>query len=269
MNPKLKKYLRSDNALEAHKDKILGKDRKTTLIYQGTEVRPAAPSVQSGKWTRIDDSEREDVGRHDSESESEGEDTDLQGITNLVRIDEDGDLIMSAPEPQPSSHLCLGAKPGSIEITSESLRQEIRNSKDAAPIKRNQAGQIVLPGQDVKTVNQERLKLWASGVKQISNHKEREEREESEKTKPFIRREIEPEVDEELQARKRFGDPLEQFERPKKTKRSESSSYTYENRFGIAPGRSWDGVDRSNGFEARWMERNDLLNRKGLTNALD
>jgi pre-mRNA-splicing factor CWC26 len=81
-------------------------------------------------------------------------------------------------------------------------------------------------------------------------------------------------MNEELKERDRWNDPAAKF--LSTTKKSGSSSRvtggkpTYQgafqpNRYGIRPGHRWDGVDRSNGFEAKWFAaRNKVKDRENL-----
>ncbi|QSL64628.1 hypothetical protein MERGE_001929 [Pneumocystis wakefieldiae] len=63
-----------------------------------------------------------------------------------------------------------------------------------------------------------------------------------------------PELNRMLKEKERWDDPANAF----LTKKQQSTRPTYQgfysaNRFGIAPGYRWDGVDRSNGFEKAWF----------------
>jgi pre-mRNA-splicing factor CWC26 len=57
-------------------------------------------------------------------------------------------------------------------------------------------------------------------------------------------------VDEELKERDRFGDPMAKLAGRKKPKMRTFKGAYPANRFNIAPGWRWDGIDRSNGFES-------------------
>jgi len=117
---------------------------------------------------------------------------------------------------------------------------------------------------------------WGKGLAQKREAEARLKELEAEKSKPFARTRDDPELDSMLKNRIRWGDPmahlvkrkdpeflLEDFGDDEKMKESgfivpqNIPSHNWlkrgvdppPNRYGIKPGRHWDGVDRSNGFE--------------------
>ncbi|KTW30294.1 hypothetical protein T552_00769 [Pneumocystis carinii B80] len=74
------------------------------------------------------------------------------------------------------------------------------------------------------------------------------------KHEPFSRSIDDPEFNRMLKEKECWDDPAKAF----LSKKQQSTRPTYKgfysaNRFGIAPGYRWDGVDRSNGFEKAWF----------------
>lgn len=72
----------------------------------------------------------------------------------------------------------------------------------------------------------------------------------------------EAETDSELRNREMAGDPMAEYMRQKKKSKQGSTNdkpvYSGQyppNRFNIRPGYRWDGVNRSNGFEKRLLEK--------------
>lgn len=116
-----------------------------------------------------------------------------------------------------------------------------------------------------------RYKQWSQGLKQREDRMDRLHEDVKEMEKPLARYEDDEDRDKLLKAKELKEDPMLQFMRRKKEEQKvqESSSRgdavfsrpVYRgppppaNRFGILPGYRWDGVDRSNGFEKRLMDR--------------
>ena len=79
-------------------------------------------------------------------------------------------------------------------------------------------------------------------------------------------------LNEELKEVERWNDPMAKMvsTSKSKSKKGKKGGKTYQgafepNRYGIRPGRRWDGVDRSNGFEKKWFAaRNNQKNREEL-----
>ncbi|PKS05861.1 hypothetical protein jhhlp_007690 [Lomentospora prolificans] len=90
---------------------------------------------------------------------------------------------------------------------------------------------------------------------------------------PLARTADDTEMNRELRERERWNDPMMRFlgntqrqASVKKTNRPTYDGPSLPNRYGIRPGYRWDGVDRSNGFEA---ERFKSLNKRNMNKELE
>ncbi|CAH9066308.1 unnamed protein product [Cuscuta europaea] len=125
---------------------------------------------------------------------------------------------------------------------------------------------------------------WGKGLAQKREMEARLQELESEKEKPFARSRDDPELDNMLKERLRWGDPMAHLVKKKQADqalllpdlgsddRMKESGFVIPqevpphswirrgleaapNRYGIKPGRHWDGVDRSNGYEKQLFKR--------------
>ncbi|KAG5614299.1 hypothetical protein H5410_014123 [Solanum commersonii] len=139
---------------------------------------------------------------------------------------------------------------------------------------------LVLLGLSNTEVNEIKLE-WGKGLAQKREMEVRLQELESEKDKPFARSRDDPELDTMLKERVRWGDPMAHLVKKKldpilpdfganeKMKDSgfiipqDIPSHSWikrgldaaPNRYGIRPGRHWDGVDRSTGYEKELFKR--------------
>ncbi len=112
---------------------------------------------------------------------------------------------------------------------------------------------------------------WNKGVKQTEQIQERIEEAMQEMDKPLARAADDVDLESHLKKVEREEDPMIEYFRKKRTKKAGKKKLpTYQgpmpapNRFKIAPGYRWDGVDRSTGFEKRYFAR---INTRKVTEA--
>lgn len=226
----LSKYLQpaSHKSLSQVKAKVLG--TSDPEIENNKSLSSHAPL---SAWTSSAPSPPRQ--RHDSDdSESE----EKEGVA----LDEDGDLELP-------------------------VREE-GTEKKPATVFRDNTGKVIDVGayktkeEKRRAENEEMLAQWGSGLVQKAEKRTLADRLAEEFGKPFSRYEIDQDADEELRKKDRFGDPFAIFGGKKKAKTDESDECVFQgtNRFGIQPGKRWDGVDRSNGFEVKYM--NALAKKK-------
>ncbi|KAI9272031.1 Pre-mRNA-splicing factor of RES complex-domain-containing protein [Sporodiniella umbellata] len=126
-----------------------------------------------------------------------------------------------------------------------------------------------------KVEKEARRMEWGKGLVQRKAAEEEKRRLEEEKDKPMARYVDDVELNNELKETERWNDPAAGFLTKKKSKVKGKSMVrpTYKgawkpNRFMIAPGYRWDGVDRSTGYEDKLLlQKNQAKSRVAQAHA--
>jgi pre-mRNA-splicing factor CWC26 len=111
----------------------------------------------------------------------------------------------------------------------------------------------------------EEIEEQKGDVQRLQKEKRREELDEA-RFMPLARTVDDVDMNAELKERERWNDPAAQFLAPKKATKSRTGKPIYKgswapNRYGIAPGHRWDGVDRGNGWEGERFTANNRATR--------
>ncbi|XP_064112992.1 BUD13 homolog [Macrobrachium nipponense] len=102
---------------------------------------------------------------------------------------------------------------------------------------------------------------WKYGVKQVQQYQQKLADDAREMGKAFARSADDKDLNDKLKEVIREDDPMLEYLQKKQQKESKQPVHPMykgsfpPNRLNIRPGYRWDGVDRSNGFEKQWFER--------------
>lgn len=119
------------------------------------------------------------------------------------------------------------------------------------------------PKEEIELLNKNRVKEWHGGLAQ-SREKEESKQRESEILKEGLTvHELPADIERMMAEKNRFGDPMTRLINEEKKLLKKNKGYELllgkcrhpapPNRFGIMPGRFWDGRDRSSGYEQKYM----------------
>ncbi|OVA11284.1 Bud13 [Macleaya cordata] len=259
-------------------------------------VRPRSPEVDATLDSRVADLS---PPRKSRKGYWQPESLDLSPARRIRHksVDAPGDSLVSDLSPPRKN------KKGGLLLAQE-MKKEIEKKKkeefsrfkemdpsvsgrDAERIYRDKEGKRISKDEALKLQKgeekpKEKKLVWGKGLVQKREAEAREHELEVEKDKPFARTRDDPELDNMLKERVRWGDPMAHLMKRKQPemalgnlgddeKMKESGfmipqdipSHSWikrridapPNRYGIRPGRHWDGVDRSNGYEKEFFKR--------------
>lgn len=264
-----RKHQGSPEASRRRRDSDASPPRKSR---RSPEVRPRSPPRNSRKQSRSPPRQKQQrrsrwspEAKHDPEIKREPGspptssrmtrtlDGKVSGLQDAKTLKRENDAFKERQEKQ-----FREMKP---DISGRDAEVVIRDRRG-----RNKDFELEVESERVKAVAEEARKKeydrWGKGLKQIEDLEKRFEEHMHEASKPFARSADDEDLRDHLRNQERLDDPMLEYMRKKKQEENRKKGVEVkpkylgqfpDNRYNIAPGYRWDGVDRSNGYEKKYF----------------
>jgi hypothetical protein len=270
-----------------NKNKGFKKDRRKNIEIFDEEEISFRPKLENSEIEGINDKA---IWQEINEEENEDE---VNAIRNAVREDKDKFISNKRQRHDSDSESELDELLKEAEDIESGLKFELklnkiskkeqiekeREKQKKLTVFRDEKGRHVdrsetkeMKKKELEKTNYENLSKWGKGIIQKEEKERKKEELKKAREEPFARYDIHLKVEEEYKNKERFEDPmkkilnLHKYEGGSKIsnnskERTLSRGFILHNcrfsgtpnRYGIAPGFRWDGVDRSTGFEMKYL----------------
>ncbi|WOO84414.1 Pre-mRNA-splicing factor CWC26 [Vanrija pseudolonga] len=204
------------------------------------------------------------------------------------RADDDDNGVKAEPTDPASPPKQLTKRRGGLRTAAQIAAEAAQEAAEArspspepeydvtATVHRDQSGRVLdvnelrdaarREEEDERRKEAER-KEWGKGLLQREEREKRAREERKMGERDVARRADDVEMNQEMREQERWNDPAAKFLTKKSKKGPRYPTYKgpfAPNRFGIAPGFRWDGVDRSTGFEKKYFQAQNAAARRTL-----
>ena len=222
--------------------------------------------------TQVDETPKPKRRRHDTDSDSDDNELENKEKAQVIHTTKENEMkagLQSLDDLKSS----IEAKNKNNQMSETQAfdqmkgQKTIYRDKDGKIISNDSMGELMLSSKDkLRKMNEKRLNMWSQGVVQTQQKQKSRGIEELKAEKDG--EEYDKAIDEEYKTASRFGDPISEIRKHQRGKATEKDKRILwsrkifppckfeapPNRFDIMPGHKWDGVDRSNGFEERYLD---------------